>query len=48
MAACVVGGCQDVSFIIDFLASYLFPTGDRMIDEWIATGVSLGGTITMI
>jgi hypothetical protein len=39
-----VGGCHDVSFIIDFLGSYLFPEGNKRIDEWIATGISLGGT----
>jgi hypothetical protein len=37
------GGCQDVTLIIDFLAAYLFPEGGRVIDEWIATGISLGG-----
>ncbi|RSH95099.1 hypothetical protein EHS25_000185 [Saitozyma podzolica] len=46
MAATVVGGCHDVSLIIDFLAAYLFPLGDRVIDEFIATGVSLGGNVT--
>ncbi|KAK1922696.1 Alpha/Beta hydrolase protein [Papiliotrema laurentii] len=46
MAACVVGGCHDVSFIIDFLGSYLFPEGNKRIDEWIATGISLGGNLT--
>ena len=41
-----VGGCQDVSFIIDFLESYLFPHGEKQIDEWILTGYSLGGNVT--
>ncbi|ORY33053.1 hypothetical protein BCR39DRAFT_520946 [Naematelia encephala] len=45
MASSIVGGCQDVSMIIDFLACYLFPNGERVIDEWVATGVSLGGHV---
>ena len=28
---------------MDFLAAYLFPSGDRIIDEFIPTGVSMGG-----
>jgi len=46
MAATVVGGCHDVSLIIDFLAAYLFPHGERVIEEFIPTGVSLGGNVT--
>lgn len=42
----IVGGCQDASLIINFLESYLFPLGERVVDEWIATGVSLGGYVT--
>lgn len=38
-----VGGCRDFQQIIDFLAAYLFPHGDRVIEEYIPTGVSLGG-----
>lgn len=41
-----VGGCQDVTLIMDFLGSYLFPHGERTIDEWVATGISLGGNLT--
>lgn len=29
--------------IINFLAAYLFPNGERVIDEFFATGISLGG-----
>lgn len=29
--------------MIDFLAAYLFPHGEKVIDQWIATGISLGG-----
>jgi len=39
----IVGGCRDFSQIIDFLAAYLFPNGERVIDEYIPTGVSMGG-----
>jgi len=46
MAATVAGGCHDVSLIIDFLAAYLFPNGERVIDEFIPTGCSLGGNVT--
>ena len=40
-----VGGCLDTSLIIDFLAAYLFPHGERVIDEFAATGISLGGKV---
>ncbi|WWC90998.1 uncharacterized protein L201_005937 [Kwoniella dendrophila CBS 6074] len=46
MAAKVYGGAQDVQLVIDFLAAYLFPRGEKVIEEWIATGVSLGGHVT--
>ena len=29
--------------VIDFLEPYLFPLGEKRIEEWIATGFSLGG-----
>lgn len=35
-----------MSLIIDFLGSYLFPEGERTIDDWVATGISLGGNLT--
>jgi hypothetical protein len=38
-----VGGCQDASLIIDFIGAYLFPNGEREIQEFAATGISLGG-----
>lgn len=41
-----VGGCHDSSLIIDFLAAYLFPNGERAIEEFAATGISLGGQFT--
>ena len=39
-----VGGTEDVSLIIDFLAAYLFPSGERKIEEFMVTGMSLGGS----
>ena len=39
----IAGGCRDVSQVIDYIAAYLFPNGERVIDEYIATGVSMGG-----
>ena len=39
----IVGGARDTSFIIDFLAAYLFPHDERSVAEWVVTGKSLGG-----
>ncbi|CAK5268592.1 unnamed protein product [Mycena citricolor] len=38
-----LGTAKDVSFLIDFLPSYLFPLGERTISDWGVTGISLGG-----
>lgn len=38
-----VGGTQDLSLIIDFLGAYLFPNGEKVIEEFMVTGISLGG-----
>jgi ABC-type enterochelin transport system permease subunit len=43
-----VGGCQDVLLIIDFLGAFLFPNGERTIQEFAATGISLGGKFSPI
>lgn len=37
------GTASDVSFLIDFLPAYLFPTGGRSIRAWGVAGKSLGG-----
>ncbi|KAH7102882.1 hypothetical protein BKA62DRAFT_699064 [Auriculariales sp. MPI-PUGE-AT-0066] len=37
------GTARDVSFVIDFLPAYLFPSGERRIVQWGVVGVSLGG-----
>ncbi|WVQ81181.1 hypothetical protein IAT38_003303 [Cryptococcus sp. DSM 104549] len=46
MAATVAGGCHDVTLIIDFLEAYLFPHGEKIIEEFVLTGISLGGNVT--
>ncbi|KAK4689374.1 hypothetical protein P7C73_g716, partial [Tremellales sp. Uapishka_1] len=48
MAALIVGAKQDVSFIIDFIAAYLFPNGEKVVEEYMATGISLGGHATWL
>ena len=45
---CSAGGCQDFRLIVDFIAAHLFPSGERVIDEFIATGMSLGGKIIAV
>ncbi|CAO1638196.1 unnamed protein product [Sympodiomycopsis kandeliae] len=39
----ILGTSSDVSFLIDFLPSYLFPQDDRIINKWCVTGKSMGG-----
>ncbi|WVQ93019.1 hypothetical protein IAU59_000082 [Kwoniella sp. CBS 9459] len=46
MAAKVCGGFHDVQLIMDFLAAYIFPMGEKKIEEFIMTGISLGGHVT--
>lgn len=36
-------GMADQTFIYDFLPIYLFPHGERVIEEWMPCGLSLGG-----
>ncbi|KAF8920121.1 Alpha/Beta hydrolase protein [Mucidula mucida] len=43
-----VGTARDVSFLIDFLPSYLFPSGEQVIETWAVAGVSLGGHATWL
>jgi len=40
------GSSHDVSFLIDSLPSYLYPSGERSIDTWAVAGISLGGHST--
>jgi len=42
------GTALDVSFLINFLPSYLFPSGERKIEEWGTGGISLGGHASWI
>jgi len=44
----VAGTARDVSFMIDFLPSYLFPHEESKIDSWGVAGISLGGHSTWI
>lgn len=39
----LVGAARDVSFLIDFLPSYLYPNGERNVVNWGVIGLSLGG-----
>ncbi|OBZ72627.1 hypothetical protein A0H81_07458 [Grifola frondosa] len=39
----MLGTAQDVSYLIDFLPSYLFPAEERTISQWLVVGKSLGG-----
>ncbi|CAG8759931.1 16556_t:CDS:2, partial [Acaulospora colombiana] len=45
---CAVGTAQDVSTLIDFLPSYLFPAQEKEIEQWALAGFSLGGHSTWI
>jgi len=40
------GTARDVSFLIDFLPAYLFPSGERTVSHWMTVGISLGGHST--
>ncbi|KAI1786769.1 Alpha/Beta hydrolase protein [Ganoderma leucocontextum] len=48
MYAIQTGASSDVSFLIDFLPSYLFPNEERIISQWLISGISLGGHSTWI
>ncbi|KAG2018099.1 hypothetical protein CC2G_007549 [Coprinopsis cinerea AmutBmut pab1-1] len=43
-----VGTAKDVSFLIDFLPSYLSPDGALTVEKWGVAGISLGGHSTWI
>jgi len=42
------GTAADVSFLIDFLPAYLFPTDNRSVHVWGVAGKSLGGHSTWL
>ncbi|KAI8970643.1 Alpha/Beta hydrolase protein [Trametes punicea] len=48
MYAIQTGTAQDVSYLIDFLPSYLFPNEERKISQFLCVGKSLGGHATWI
>lgn len=48
MYAIQTGTARDVSFLIDFLPSFLYPNDERTIIEWGVAGISLGGHSTWI
>ncbi|KAF6743261.1 Alpha/Beta hydrolase protein [Ephemerocybe angulata] len=43
MYAIQLGTTRDITFLTDFLPSYLFPNGENMIADWGVVGISLGG-----
>jgi hypothetical protein len=43
MYSILSGTAHDVSMLIDYLPSYLFPKDDHEIVDWGVCGVSLGG-----
>ncbi|MBW0548067.1 hypothetical protein O181_087782 [Austropuccinia psidii MF-1] len=43
-----LGTAQDVSFLIDFLPAYLFPSDQRKISNWGLIGISLGAHSTWL
>ncbi|KAG9011099.1 hypothetical protein FRB94_009242 [Tulasnella sp. JGI-2019a] len=46
MFAVYAGTSRDVSFLIDFLPAYLYPSGEREVVDWGVIGISLGGHST--
>ncbi|GAA6039550.1 hypothetical protein JCM8097_008384 [Rhodosporidiobolus ruineniae] len=48
MVAMQTGTARDVSFLIDFLPSALFPAGERSVTDWYCAGISLGGHATWL
>ncbi|KAH8093702.1 Alpha/Beta hydrolase protein [Cristinia sonorae] len=48
MYSTFVGTSRDVSFLIDFLPAYLFPSKERTVSQWLVSGISLGGHATWI
>ncbi|THH02614.1 hypothetical protein EW026_g333 [Hermanssonia centrifuga] len=48
MYATYVGTAKDVSYLIDFLPSYIFPSGEAEVVQWSVGGISLGGHASWI
>jgi len=43
MLTVVTGGVQDYQLVMDFLPTYMFPNNERVVSQWLAAGVSMGG-----
>jgi hypothetical protein len=43
MYSILSGTANDVSMLIDYLPSYLFPNDEQQIVDWGVAGISLGG-----
>ncbi|GAA5883701.1 hypothetical protein JCM16303_004777 [Sporobolomyces ruberrimus] len=48
MMAIQTGTARDVSLLIDFIPSVLFPNDERTIVDWYCSGISLGGHSTWL
>jgi len=48
MYSIFVGTSRDVSFLIDFLPSYLHPEKEKTVSQWLVAGISLGGHSTWV
>ncbi|GAA5891818.1 hypothetical protein JCM6882_007372, partial [Rhodosporidiobolus microsporus] len=48
MVAMQTGTARDVSSLIDFLPSALFPHDERRVTDWYVAGISLGGHATWL
>lgn len=42
------GTARDISFLIDFIPAYLFPNGEKVVEKYAVTGISLGGQSTLL
>jgi dienelactone hydrolase len=48
MYSILSGTANDVSMLIDFLPSYIFPEDEGRVTDWGVAGVSLGGHATWL
>ena len=48
MHSILAGTAKDVSMLIDYLPSFLFPTDEYDITEWGVMGMGLGGHSTWL